>query len=360
MTHSASVHSQPYGFLSDGRAVQQFVFRNKSGLEMRAIEYGCVVTHLFVPDSSGAMADVVLGLDRLEDYEQKSPFFGAVVGRFANRIAGGRFSLDGHTHQLATNNSPGGRPCALHGGVRGFSEALWQGHVVKGAYGEGVEFRLISPDGDEGYPGRVELKVTYWLTDDNAWRIDYAASCDKATPLNLTQHAFFNLAGEGNGDILGHELTLCSEHFTPVDEGLIPTGEIRSVRSTALDFTTPHSIGSRIHANEEQLLLGRGYDHNFVLDHSPGQLAKAATVFEPNSRRVMEVFTTEPGLQFYTGNFLDGTLFGKSGGIYGERSGLCLETQHFPDSPNQPAFPNTILRPGALFQSSTVYQFGVQ
>jgi len=360
MTHSASVHSQHYGFLTDGRAVKQFVFRNKSGLEMRAIEYGCVVTHLFVPDSSGSMADVVLGLERLEDYEQKSPFFGAVVGRFANRIAGGCFSLDGHTHQLATNNSPGGRPCALHGGLHGFSEALWQGHVVEGTYGEGVEFRLVSPDGDEGYPGNLELKVTYWLTDDNAWHIDYEASCDKATPLNLTQHAFFNLAGEGKGDILAHELTLCSEYFTPVDEGLIPTGEIRSARSTALDFTTPHAIGARIHANEEQLLLGRGYDHNFVLDHSSGQLAKAATVFEPNSRRVMEVFTTEPGLQFYTGNFLDGTLSGKSGGIYGERSGLCLETQHFPDSPNQPAFPNTILRPGALFQSSTLYQFGVQ
>lgn len=360
MTHSASVRSEPYGFLSDGRAVQQFVIRNKFGMEMRVIEYGCVVTHLFVPDGLGTALDVVLGLERLEDYEQKSPFFGAVVGRFANRIAGGRFTLDGCTYELATNNSPGGRPCALHGGVRGFAVALWQGRVVMGVHGEGVEFHLISPDGEEGYPGRVELTVTYWLTDDNAWRIDYTANSDKATPLNLTQHAFFNLAGEGNGDILAHELTLCSDHFTPVNEGLIPTGEIRSVHGTALDFTTPHAIGARIHADEEQLILGRGYDHNFVLTNSSGELAKAATVFEPSSRRVLEVFTTEPGFQVYTGNFLDGTLSGKCGGIYGERTGLCLETQHFPDSPNQPAFPNSILRPGTPFQSTTVYKFGTR
>ena len=357
MITNTRVTVQTCASLFEGKPLKQFVMRNINGVELRAIELGCVVTHLRVPDRTGQLADVVLGFDSLTDYVEKSPYFGAVVGRFANRIANGRFTLDDVTYNLPLNNHPSGRPCSLHGGNCGFDALPWRGRVVTGEHGEGVEFSLTSSDGAEGYPGTVNMTVTYWLTADNAWHIDYAATTDKATPINLTQHTFFNLAGEGNGDILAHELCVHSQYFTPVNEGLIPTGEIRHVRGTPLDFTEPHVIGARIEDQDEQLQKGCGYDHNFVLQHRDGELFHAASVHEPNSGRVLDVFTTEPGMQFYSGNFLDGSLTGKNGGLYARRTGFCLETQHYPDSPNQPTFPDSILRADGAFQSTTVYRF---
>lgn len=349
-----------FGAMPDGTAVDVYTLTNSHGLTMRMMTYGAVVLSLEVPDRSGQLADVVLGFQKLEHYLSSASFHGTVAGRFANRIAQGQFTLDGQSFQLATNNEPAGIPCALHGGLQGFDKVVWKAEAVAREDAQGVRFRHLSPDGDEGYPGNLEVYVTYWLTENNEWQIDYEATTDMPTPVNLTQHAYFNLKGEGEGDILDHQLRLHAERFTPVSAGLIPTGKLRPVAGTPLDFTTPTLIGDRIEVAYDQLQFARGYDHNVVLDHSEGELALAARVVEPKSGRVMEVLTTEPGMQFYTGNFLTGTEAGKSGHPYHFRNGFCLETQHYPDSPNQPTFPNSILRPGETLRSTTIYRFTVE
>ncbi len=352
--------AEPFGKMPDGTEIQAFTLTNKNGIKLRAITYGAIVLSLETPDRNGKLADIVLGYNTLEEYIKDTPYFGAVVGRYGNRIAGGKFSLDGTTYTLATNNEPGGMKCSLHGGLKGFDKVVWHGEgLVKNGV-QSVKFSYTSKDGEEGFPGTVELSVIYQLTDDNQWRIDYEAKTDKASPLNVTQHSYFNLKGEGNGDILEHELVFKASRFTPVNAGLIPTGELRAVTNTPFDFTTAHRIGERVKGDDEQIRFGGGYDHNWVLDSQDGSLALAAIVTEPSSGRTMEVLTTEPGLQFYCGNFLDGKLMGKSGKAYQFRNGFCLETQHYPDSPNQPSFPSTILRPGKTWTSTTVYRFGAK
>lgn len=348
----AAVTRQPFGTTSRGEAVSVYTLQNAHGMEVRVIDYGGIILSLRVPDRNGRFDDVVLGYDALADYERSSPYFGAIIGRYGNRIARGRFTLDGKTYTLATNNAPN----HLHGGVRAFDKVVWDAARFERGDSLGVVFRYTSPDGEEGYPGTLQATVTYTLTDRNELIFDYLATTDRATPVNLTQHSYFNLAGDGKGDILGHVVTVNADRFTPVDSTLIPTGEIRSVAGTPFDFRTPTAIGARIAQDDEQLRYGRGYDHNFVLTPD----GPAVRVVEPTSGRVMEIATTEPGLQFYSGNFLDGTLRGKRDVAYGHRSGFCMETQHYPDSPNKPAFPSTILQPGERYQSQTTYRFSVQ
>lgn len=353
----ASISSEPFGALPDGEAVTLYTLTNGKGMEMRVIDYGAIILSLTAPDADGRFDDVTLGYDSLSDYLDETPYFGAVIGRYGNRIAGGRFELDGVTYELAKNNGPN----HLHGGVRGFDKVVWDAVPFEREDAVGLIFRRTSPDMEEGYPGNLSATVTYTLTDENEIVFDYEATTDEATPVNLTQHAYFNLAGDGERDILGHVLTINADHFTPVDSTLIPTGEIRPVEGTPFDFTEPTPIGARINQDNEQLRRGLGYDHNFVLNGSgEDSLVLAARLYEPTTGRVMEVLTTEPGVQFYSGNFLDGSLTGKNGAVYEHRYGLALETQHFPDSPNQPAFPSTILRPGETYRSTTVYRFSVR
>ena len=361
---AASVTREPFGITDRGEAVSVYTLKNTHGMEVRALNYGGIIVSLNVPDRNGRFDDVVLGYDSLEQYQRASPYFGAIIGRYGNRIARGRFTLDGRTHTLATNNGPN----HLHGGVKGFDKVVWD--VAPFAYRDsvGLVFRYTSPDGEEGYPGTLRATVTYSLTDGNELIFDYHATSDRATPVNLTQHSYFNLAGDGSADILRHVITLNADHFTPVDSTLIPTGEIRSVSGTPFDFRTPTPIGARIDQHDEQLRYGRGYDHNFVLNKggtggTSGEgaaLTLAARVYEPGSGRVMEIYTTEPGLQFYSGNFLDGTLRGKRGVVYGHRYGFTMETQHFPDTPNKRDFPSTTLRPGEQYRSRTICKFTVQ
>jgi aldose 1-epimerase len=324
-------------------------------VEVRAITYGGIITSLRVPDRNGKLEDVALGFDNLEGYLKNPPFFGAIIGRYGNRIAKGQFTLDGKTYSLAINNPPN----HLHGGVKGFDKVVLSAEPFKKDDAVGIVFTHTSPDGDEGYPGTLSLRVTYTLTAGNELEVDYEATTDKATPINLTQHTYFNLAGEGSGDVLEHQLTIHASRYTPVDSTLIPTGELAPIEGTPLDFRTPTAVGARINDNHQQIRYGNGYDHNFVIDRSGEGLVSAARVVEPTSGRVLEVSTTEPGMQFYTGNFLNG-LMGKSGHIYAQRTGFCLETQHFPDSPNKPEFPNTILRPGETYRSKTVFAFSVE
>jgi aldose 1-epimerase len=335
-----------------------YTLKNAHGIELKVLDYGGIIVSLKVPDRTGKLGDVVLGYDSLAGYERASPYFGAIVGRYGNRIAHGRFTLDGRTYALATNNGPN----HLHGGVRGFDKVVWDVTPLEARDSVALILRRTSPDGEEGYPGALHATVTYTLTSRNEVIFDYQATADRATPVNLTQHSYFNLAGDGSGDILGHVVTLNADHFTPVDSTLIPTGELQSVAGTPFDFRTPTPIGARIDADDVQLRYGRGYDHNFVLNKGDGDKGPAlgARVYEPSSGRVMEIHTTEPGLQFYSGNFLDGTLRGKNGVVYRHRYGFAMETQHFPDSPNKPGFPSTILRPGAEYRSRTIYAFSVQ
>jgi aldose 1-epimerase len=347
------VTAAPFGKTADGKAVTIYTLTNANGLELRAMTYGAIITSLKTPDRAGAMQDIVLGFGSLDGYLKGSPYFGAVVGRYGNRIANGQFTLDGRTYRLAKNNGPN----HLHGGVKGFDKALWD--AAPSTTDAAVTFSRTSADGEEGYPGNVKAQVTYTLTDRNALVVDYHATTDRATPINLTQHTYFNLAGEGSGDILEHQLTIDADRFTPVDATLIPTGQLAPVEGTPFDFRKPTAIGARIAASHEQLTNGKGYDHNWVLNTAGQGIHPAARVVEPKSGRTLDVATTEPGLQFYTGNFLDGTITGKAGRVYKLRGGLCLETQHFPDSPNQPAFPSTILRPGQVYSSKTVFTFGV-
>ena len=359
---TSAVERTPFGTLADGTAVERFrLTKPGKGIEVDAITYGGIITSLKTPDRTGALGDIVLGFDTLDPYLAGTPYFGAIIGRYGNRIADGRFELDGEGYELARNNGPN----HLHGGDVGFDKVVWEAESFEEAGGVGVRFSYTSPDGDEGYPGTLEVRVTYTLTDRDELVIDYVATTDAATPVNLTQHSYFNLAGEGQGDILEHELWIGASRFTPVDSTLIPTGELAAVEGTPFDFRTPTAIGARIDADDDQIRMGPGYDHNFVLDEPPegrpeDGLVAAARVRDPGSGRTLEVRTEEPGLQFYAGNFLDGTLVGKSGRPYGHRSGFCLETQHFPDSPNQPGFPSTILRPGEEYRTRTVWAFGVQ
>jgi aldose 1-epimerase len=350
------VRKQSFGKTGDGRPVDLYTLTNSQGMEVRAMTYGGIIVSLRVPDKTGKFDDVVLGHDTLDGYLVNPPYFGVIVGRYANRIGNATFTLDGVKYTLAKNDGPN----SLHGGVNGFNKQVWDAESFKDATGVGVAFSYLSKDGEEGYPGNLKVKVSYVLTDENQLVVDYEATTDKATPLNLSQHSYFNLAGEGSGDILGHHLMLNADRFTPVDKTLIPTGEIRPVQGTPLDFTTPTAIGARINDNYEQLVVGRGYDHNFVINRKEDGLILAARVHEPTSGRVLEVFTTEPAVQFYSGNFLDGTITGKHGHVYKQRNGFCLETQHYPDSPNHPDFPSTILRPGATFHSQTVFKFSAQ
>jgi aldose 1-epimerase len=352
----ARFEKRAFGTTADGKPVDLYTLTNSGGMEVRAMTYGGIIVSLRVKDRDGKLGDVVLGYDGLEGYLKSSPYFGAIIGRYGNRIARGRFTLEGKTYSLATNNAPN----ALHGGVKGFDKVVWQAEPFRNDKGVGIVFSYTSPDGEEGYPGTLRATVTYTLSDANALAFEYHAVTDKPTPVNLTQHTYFNLAGDGAGDILGHEVMVNASHFTPVDSTLIPTGEIRKVDGTPFDFRKPTAIGARIGKDDEQIRFGGGYDHNFVLDRKEGEgMVLAARVREPKSGRVMEVSTTEPGLQFYSGNFLDGTITGKGGHVYERRSGFCMETQHYPDSPNQPAFPGTILRPGEEYRSRTVYAFSV-
>lgn len=345
---------ESFGKLPDGTAVDLYTLTNANGIEAKITNYGGIVVSLKTPDRKGSLSDVVLGYETVDGYVRKNPFFGSLVGRYGNRIGQAKFSLNGVEYQLARNN---GRN-HLHGGLVGFDKKVWQARPGKSADGVGLELTYLSRDGEEGYPGNLSVTVTYTLTNNNGLRIDYLATTDKDTIVNLTNHSYFNLAGEGT--ILGHQLVLNADRFTPVDSELITTGELRSVKGTALDFLQPHAIGERIDATEEQIVFGKGYDHNFVLNHAAGTLGLAASVYEPTTGRAMEVYTTEPGVQFYTGNFLDGSITGKGGRVYHRRSGFCLETQHFPDSPNKPQFPTVVLKKGAEYKSTTVFRFSTR
>ena len=346
----------PYGRTAEDKLVDLITLRNNHGYEMKVLTLGGIIVSLHTPDRTGAFDDIVLGFDDLKSYLDKSPYFGCLIGRYGNRIAKGRFSLDGTPYTLATNNAPN----HLHGGVKGWDKVIWGFEVFQKADSVGVILTHTSPDGDEGYPGTVKARVTYTLTDDDRIIVDYHATTDKATIINLTQHSYFNLAGAKANDILGHELTLNAAEYTPVDDTLIPTGQIAPVDGTPFDFRTSTAIGARIDAKDVQITRGKGYDHNFVLSRQAPGLSEAATVVEPLTGRTMTIATTEPGIQFYSGNFLDGTLTGKGGRNYAHRSGFCLETQHYPDSPNQPKFPTTTLRPGETYSSQTVFSFGIK
>lgn len=345
---SSGTQKAGFGRLRDGTAVDLYTLTNAHGLSAKITNYGTIITELHVPDRHGQFGDIVLGFDKLDPYLKGHPYFGCTVGRYANRIANGRFQLDGKMYQLAVNNGPN----HLHGGLKGFDKVVWKAEPLPGA---AVKFDYSSPDGEENYPGKLDVSVVMTLTDDNELRLGYTAVTDKPTPVNLTNHSYFNLFGQG--EVLGHELMLVADRYTPTDATLIPTGEIRGVQGTAMDFTRPRLIGALIAevGNEEA-----GYDHNYVLNSGGGSLALAARAYEPRSGRVMEAYTTQPGVQLYTANYLDGSLVGKGGIVYGRQHAFCLETQHFPDSVNHPNFPSTILRPGATFRQTTVYKFAVR
>jgi aldose 1-epimerase len=343
--------------MPDGTAVERFTLTNANGIVLEVLSYGGIIQAIRIPDRRCVTADVALGYDTLEQYLGDKSHFGSLVGRYANRIRAGRFRLGGREYQLACNEGKS----HLHGGVRGFDRRVWTVVPFDDAKGVGVVLSYVSPDGEEGYPGTVQVCVTYTLTDANALIVEYLATSDAPTPINLTQHSYFNLHGEGNGSILGHELQLVASRFTPIDEDLVPTGELRVVAGTPFDFRTPHLIGARIGDAYEQLEVAGGYDHNFVIDRDDDtELALAARLTDPESGRGLDVYTTQPGIQFYSGNFLNGQPVTKHGGRYPFRSGLALETQHFPDSPNHPTFPSTILRPGAEFRSRSEYHFVVR
>jgi aldose 1-epimerase len=355
----SGIVQESFGEVEDG-PVDKYTLTNDNGMEVSILTYGAIIQSLKVPDRNGYAVDVVLGFDNIQDYVDKSPYFGAVVGRYANRIAKGSFELDGQTYTLPINNDPN----SLHGGDKGFDKHIWTAQEADSPDGQALALSRTSPDGEEGYPGTLDVTVTYTLTESNELRIEYTATTDKLTVLNLSNHSYFNLAGAGSGSVFDQELQLNASHFTPVDETLIPTGEIAPVAGTAFDFTTAKAIGQDIRdGSNEQLVIGRGYDHNFVLDRdSPDDtsMIAAAVASDPASGRVLTVSTDQPGVQFYSGNFLDGTFAGKDDRVYRQSDAFCLETQHFPDSPNQPDFPSTELAPGDTFNSTTVFAFSTQ
>jgi len=342
-----------FGETTEGISVDLYTLVNKNGMTVRITNYGAIVVDLIVPGKDGEFDDVVLGYKTPERYIENNPYFGAIVGRYGNRIAKGKFTLDGTDYTLAINDGEN----HLHGGLKGFDKVVWQSEGFTSDEGPGVKLFYLSEDGEEGYPGNLNVTVRYILTQDNGLKIEYLAVTDKPTVLNLTNHSYFNLAGEGEGDILHHVLWIDADQITPVVEGLIPTGEFRDVTGTPFDFRIPTAIGERIYNDNAQLALGPGYDMNWVINDWDRSLKKAVTVYEPNSGRVMDVWTTEPGMQFYSGNFLDGSITGKSGKHYSCRSAIVLEADHFPDSPNQPNFPSVILRPGKNYSQTTIYQF---
>jgi aldose 1-epimerase len=344
---------ETFGKMPDGESVEIYTLTNSHGVEARILTFGAVVQSLRVPDRNGSLGDVVLGFDSLDPYFINEPHFGSIIGRFGNRIAAGKFTLDGVDYTLPVNDPPN----TLHGGFKGFDKVLWRAETLKVEKGTALTLGYTSKDGEQGFPGNLDVIVTYTLTDSNELAIDYEATADQATPVNLTSHSYFNLAGQDSGTALAHEVYLNASRFTPVDAKLIPTGELRPVEGTPLDFTTPTPLGARIALTDEQLTRARGYDHNFVIDRQGSGLELAARVHEPTTGRVLEIHTTEPGVQLYSANFLNGTLTGKNGRVYQQRDALCLETQHFPDSPNQPTFPSTILRPGEIYRSRTVHIF---
>jgi aldose 1-epimerase len=346
----------PFGTLADGTKVDVYTLTNSRGMEVKILTYGGILQSIRVPDRRHRFANVTLGFDNLADYVAKSPNFGCITGRYANRIARGRFSLNGTTYQLPINHPPN----SLHGGDVGFDKHVWAATTEKDRHSVALALTFTSPDGDQGYPGTLANKVTYTLTDKNEIRMDYRArlvgNSDLSTIINLTNHAYWNLAGEGSSDIYDHKLRLVASHYTPVDPALIPTGEIAGVSGTPLDFRRSTAIGARIRNGHEQLVIGRGHDHNWVLDRKGSGLELAAKIVEPRSGRVLEVITDQPGIQFYSGNFLDGTLGGTSGRMYRQGDGFALETQHYPDSPNHPHFPSTVLRPGETYKTTTIYK----
>jgi aldose 1-epimerase len=344
-----------FGQSADGNLVDLYTLTSAGGMEVKITAYGATVVSLVVPDRNGKPSDVVLGYDALDEYIAGKYYFGCIAGRYANRIAGGRFTLNGTDYHLATNDGEN----HLHGGRRGFDKMVWQAREFENKADIGLKLTYMSPDGEEGYPGNLSVTVNYTLTDANELRIDYLAVTDKPTVANLTNHTYFNLSGNATGDILGHKLMIKANEFTPVDEKLIPTGELRSVKGTPMDFGQPVAIGARIGQDDKQLILGKGYDHNWVLNKDADEFALAARANDPGSGRTMEVYTTEPGIQFYSGNFLNDQITGKAGKIYNHRSGFCLETQHFPDSPNKPEFPSTVIMPGLKYIQTTVYKFSV-
>ncbi len=345
-----SIKKQAFGKTADGKDVDLYTLTNANGLKTEIMTYGGIVRTLEVPDRDGNLGDIVLGYDSLDKYIENNPYFGALVGRCGNRIAKGKFTLNGVEYTLATNNGPN----HLHGGVKGFDKVVWDAEPMEDeTTSVGLKLTYLSKDGEEGYPGNLKCTVIYTLTNDNELKVSYEAETDKTTVINLTHHSYFNLGGHGSGDILGHELMLTADNFTPVDEGLIPTGEIKPVKGTLMDFTRPMPIGARI------AQVKGGYDHNFVLNNSGGSLALAASVYEPNTGRVMEISTTEPAIQFYSGNFLDGSNKGK-GAVYNKHNGFCLETQHFPDAPNKPGFPSIVLKPGDKYTHLTVHKFSAK
>jgi aldose 1-epimerase len=352
---SSSVTVSHYGELADGTPMSLYTLTNRNGMTMKVINYGGIITSLTMPDKNGNYGDIVLGYDSVENYVASSPFFGALIGRYGNRIAKGKFSLDGKTYTLATNNGEN----HLHGGNKGFDKVIWNIEEARVPQGAAVKLSYQSKDGEEGYPGNLNVEVLYTLTDANELQLDYKATTDKKTIVNLTQHTYFNLAGNGH-DILSHQLVLNADKFLPVDKTLIPTGELKDVANTPFDFRKPVTIGARIGDKNEQLKFGNGYDHCWALNKGPDSLSHAATLYDSISGREVMVFTTEPGIQFYSGNFLDGSLTGKENTVYNFRTGLCLETQHYPDSPNRKEFPSVVLSPGETYKSQTIYKFAVK
>ena len=351
------MNKKSFGVTRDGQEAHLYTLVNPNGMQVAITNFGGVVVSLLAPDRAGKFADVVLGYETLSGYESDKAYLGALIGRFANRIAHGRFSLGGAVFSLPRNNGEN----SLHGGARGFDKRLWTASEISRGGESSLELTYLSHDGEEGYPGNLSVKVIYTLTGLNELKMDYSATTDKVTIINLTNHSYFNLAGQGEGDILAHELTLPAGYFTPVNASLIPTGEIRSVKGTPLDFTKKTAVGARIAAEDQQLKLAGGYDHNWIPDReSDRTLIPVAAVHEPRSGRLLQVFSTQPGIQFYSGNFLDGAIRGKQGKVYGRRSGFCLETQHYPDSPNQPNFPSTQLQPGQQYRETTVLKFSAE
>lgn len=347
------IEKRGFGQTADGKPVDLYTLTNAAGMEVKITNFGATLVSLKVPDRDGKPADVVLGYDRLADYIAGKYYFGCTAGRYANRIARGRFRLNGTEYRLTINDGDN----HLHGGRRGFGKMVWQGRAFEDKAGIGLRFAYLSPDGEEGYPGNLACTVIYTIAAANELKIDYHATTDKATIVNLTNHAYFNLAGAGSGYILNHELMICADRFTPVDSCLIPTGELRSVKGTPFDFNRPTTIGACIKSDDEQLVFGKGYDHNWVLNQDAAGPCLAARAYERLSGRRLEVYTTQPGLQFYSGNFLDNCIGAKAGQTYRHRGGFCLETQHFPDSPHQPGFPSTVLESGSEYEHTTIYKF---
>ena len=348
------VSVRPFGNMETGQAVSLFTMRNRKGMEMSVMNYGGIIVSLNVPDRNGVSADITAGYDSLAHYEKASPFFGALIGRYGNRIAKGKFILDGTPYTLPLNNGAN----HLHGGPKGFDKAFWDIQDVSDSAQAKLKLTYQSKDGEQGYPGNLEIEVLYTLTQDSELKIEYHATTDASTIINLTQHAYFNLSGHDGGNILGHQLALDADSFLPVDETLIPTGILQPVKGTPFDFLSLQTIGSRINQKDDQLAFGKGYDHCWALNNN-GKFGKAATLVDTTSGRRMEVFTDQPGIQFYTGNFLDGKNIGKGGNAYQQRTAVCLETQHFPDSPNKPKFPTVTLHPGETYQTITVYKFSI-